>query len=84
MSQNIQFEGRTYRPNGVQRFKGEEYTDGMHRFFARQGENGMEVFVGQKNWVEHYRPITELEECDIAWFVDESKYDLTGYTLLDL
>lgn len=83
MTENIQFEGRTYRPTGIQRFGGEEFTNGVDKFFARMGSDGVEVFVGQKNWVEHYRPIAELEECDIAWWVDESKYDLTGYTLLD-
>jgi len=84
MSQNIQFEGRTYRPNGVQRFGGYEYTNGVDKFFARQGENGVEVFTGTKDRKEFYLPLAGLTEHDFAWFVDESKYDLTGYTLLDL
>lgn len=83
MSDNIQFEGRTYRPTGFERWGGEEYTNGQDKFLARKSDTGVEVFVGMKNFQAQYRPLTELTEAEICWWVDESDYDLTGYKLLD-
>lgn len=83
MNESIQFNNRTFTPTGRSEFGCDEYTDKLSRMYVRKGEQGMEVLCGYKNAKPLFIPLSKAQPHDIAWWVDESKYDLTGYTLLD-
>ena len=73
----ITLHGKTYA-----HVEGDRYSDGQSIIVVRDGKvmlHALEAFKCGVEWL----PLSVVEEHQIHYIVDESKYNLTGYKLLD-
>lgn len=79
---SIQLNGRTYQPNGEERFGALGFTDGEVRIFARENKGRAEIFCGSKDWKPFFIPAEKVNEDQVVFYAIEPG-SLDGFKFLD-